>query len=109
MVTLRHCFPAIPYTVKVATGDEKDMGTESSVWIRIIGSKHKQTGKLPLDLAQRKKFEPGSIETFSVEAVDVKDIKKVEVRTHNVFDFFTMFYSLGVFFTIITCARFLLF
>ena len=74
--------------MKVATGDEKDMGTESSVWIRIIGSKHKQTGKLPLDLALRKKFEPGSIETFSVEAVDVKDIKKVEVRTNIVCDLY---------------------
>ena len=66
--------------MKVATGDEKDMGTESSVWIRIIGTKQKQTGKLPLDLAQRKKFEPSSIETFSVEAIDVKDVKKIEVN-----------------------------
>ena len=80
MFTLTHCLPAIPYTVKVATGDEKDMGTESSVWIRIIGPKQKQTGKLSLDLAQRKRFEPGSIETFSVEAADVKDIKKIEVK-----------------------------
>ena len=78
-VHFNNCLPAIPYTVKVVTGDEKDMGTESSVWIRIIGPKQKQTGKLSLDLAQRKRFEPSSIETFSVEAADVKDIKKIEV------------------------------
>ena len=74
-----HGFAAIPYTVKVMTAEEKDAGTESSAWIQIYGKKKKSTGKLYLDFIQKKGFEPGSIETFSLEAVDVSDVKEIEV------------------------------
>jgi len=70
---------AIPYTVKVVTGSGEDNGTSSNVWVQIIGPRNRKTGKLFLELAQRDKFIPGSVETFSLEAVDVGDVKKLEV------------------------------
>ncbi len=69
----------MPYTVKIRTGDEKDMGTDSNAFIRIMGPKKKHSGKLYLELAQKKGFDPGSVETFSLESVDVGDIKQIEV------------------------------
>ena len=74
-------FPAaIPYTVRITTGAEKDMGTESNAWVRLLGRKKKQhTGHLYLEHPHKKGFTPGSIETFSLEAVDVEDVKELEV------------------------------
>ena len=72
-------FLAIPYTVRVTTGEGEDNGTTSNVWIKIIGPKKKNTGQLFLELAQKNRFAPGSTEIFSIEAVDVEEVKKVEV------------------------------
>ncbi|XP_033751254.1 lipoxygenase homology domain-containing protein 1-like isoform X2 [Pecten maximus] len=69
----------IPYTVKVSTGKGKDDGTNSNVWVRVIGPRGKDTGRLFLELAQKDKFMPGSVETFSLEAIDVGDVKKLEI------------------------------
>ena len=55
------------------------MGTESNVYIKLMGPKKKQSGKLFLEFAQKKRFEPASMETFSVEAVDVKEVQEIEV------------------------------
>ena len=38
------------------------------------------TGRIGLQLAKKKKFEPGSSETFTIEALDVGEIGQVEVR-----------------------------
>ena len=72
---------AIPYTVKVVTGDSKDCGTEANAWIKVYGHKNRHTGRLHLELAQKKGFEAGSIETFSIEAPDIKEVKAIEVRS----------------------------
>ena len=37
------------------------------------------TGRIGLQLAKKKKFEPGSSETFTIEALDIGDICQVEV------------------------------
>ena len=37
------CALAIPYTIKVTTGGEEDMGTEANIFVTIIGGKKKQT------------------------------------------------------------------
>jgi hypothetical protein len=63
----------------VVTGEDKDNGTDSNVWIKIIGGKKKHTGKQYLELAQKKGFLPGSVETFSLEAADVVEVKQIEV------------------------------
>ena len=71
---------AIPYTVRVTTGPEKSMGTDSNVFIKIIGTRQRHTGRQPLELMQKKAFLPGSIDTFSLEAVDVGEVKQIEVE-----------------------------
>jgi len=70
---------AIPYTVRVTTGPEKSMGTDSNVYVKIIGPRKRHTGKQFLELMQKKAFLPGSIDTFSLEAVDVGEVKQIEV------------------------------
>ncbi|KAL4225451.1 Lipoxygenase y domain-containing protein 1 [Mactra antiquata] len=71
--------PTIPYTVRVSTGDGEDNGTSSNVWITVYGPKKKTTGRLFLELAQKNKFSPGTTEIFSIEAVDVDEVKRIEV------------------------------
>ncbi|XP_063957148.1 lipoxygenase homology domain-containing protein 1-like [Lytechinus pictus] len=72
--------PTIPYTIKLTTGSEVDMGTEANIFVTIIGSKKKKTtGKVPLQLVGKKSLEPSSIETFSLEAPDVGEVHKVEI------------------------------
>lgn len=74
-------FTAISYTVKIRTADGDDNGTESHAWVNIIGNKKKKnTGKLYLDMVGKTRFEPGSVETFSLEAADVGEVKQLEVR-----------------------------
>jgi hypothetical protein len=62
----------------VRTGDEKDGGTEAKVYIVLIGTQA-STDKIDLELVQKTEFEPGTAETFSVEGVDVGEIRKIEV------------------------------
>jgi lipoxygenase homology domain-containing protein 1 len=71
--------PTIPYTVILKTGKETDAGTSAQVFIRIIGKQKKDTGRIKLLLAKKKKFEPGSTETFSIDGIDVGDIRKIEI------------------------------
>lgn len=70
---------AIPYTVKVLTGEGEDNGTDSNVWVKVIGPNKQDTGRLFLELAQKSRFEPKSVEIFSLEAVAVREVKKIEV------------------------------
>lgn len=70
--------PAISYTVRVRTGDDKDGGTEAKVHIVLIGTQA-STDKIDLELVQKSGFEPGTAETFSVEGTDVGEIRKIEV------------------------------
>lgn len=72
---------AIAYTIRVTTGDQSDAGTKAQAHIVLIGSEA-ATEKIPLVLIQREGFSPGLTETFSVEAVDVGEVKKVEL-SHN--------------------------
>lgn len=74
---------AISYTVKLRTGDGEDNGTESHAWVNIHGGKKKSTGKLYLDLIGKTRFEPRSVETFSLEAADIGEVKKLEVCSNR--------------------------
>ncbi|XP_071954737.1 lipoxygenase homology domain-containing protein 1-like [Antedon mediterranea] len=72
--------PTIPYTVKITTGKEEDMGTTANAFINFIGPKKKNvTGKIPLHLVNKTKMEPASTETFSLEAPDITEIQKIEI------------------------------
>ena len=72
--------PVSPYTITIRTGDKKNCGNAAQVFIRLIGEhKRAHTGRINLQLARKKRFEPGSAETFQIEALDVGEIKQVEV------------------------------
>lgn len=90
-------FSAIPYTIRVTTGTGEDNGTSSNVWIKVVGPKKKDTGQLFLELAQKDHFAPGSTEIFSIEAVDVGEVKKLEVVTYNYLFLFILFYFAWIF------------
>ena len=60
------------------TADDKDGGTEAKVYIVLIGTQA-CTDKIDLELIQKNGFEPGTAETFSVEGIDVGEIRKIEV------------------------------
>ena len=70
----------IPYTVKVKTGEASDAGTSANVFIRLIGRKGRQTAMVPLKLMQRRAFEPGRVETFSLQEPDIGDLEVVEIE-----------------------------
>ncbi|XP_078666046.1 lipoxygenase homology domain-containing protein 1-like isoform X1 [Branchiostoma floridae x Branchiostoma belcheri] len=70
--------PLIPYNVKVVTGGGDDNGTNANPYIIIMGAKKKTSRRIPLDLEDKSKFEPASVETFAVEGLDVGDVKKIE-------------------------------
>ena len=70
---------AIPYTVRISTGDKQEHETQASAFIVFIGTQA-VSDKIDLDLIGKEKFSAGSIETFSVESPDVGDLKKIEVR-----------------------------
>lgn len=67
----------IPYTVRVSTGDKSEHSTEANAFIVFIGTED-VSEKIPLELIGKDKFEPLSIETFSLESADYGDIKKIE-------------------------------
>jgi len=57
------------------------MGTDSNVYVKIIGTRKRHTGKQFLEPVQKKAFLPGAVDTFSLEAIDVGDVKQIEVGT----------------------------
>lgn len=69
----------IPYTVRVSTGDKTEHSTDAKVSIVFIGSDG-VSEKIPLELIGKEgQFEAGSVETFSVESIDVGEVKKIEL------------------------------
>ena len=81
-VSFVYFIAAIAYTIRVTTGDQSDAGTKAQAHIVLIGSEA-ATEKVPLVLIQREGFTPGLTETFSVEAVDVGEVKKVELSNNS--------------------------
>ena len=70
----------IPYTVKVKTGEAKDAGTSANVFICFMGRRDRKTRKIPLELMQRQRFEPGKVETFSLQEPDIGTLEAVEIE-----------------------------
>ncbi|XP_043937953.1 lipoxygenase homology domain-containing protein 1 isoform X2 [Protopterus annectens] len=70
----------IPYHIAVSTGTERDAGTNSRVYVIIMGPLKIQTARMWLQLPEGKKgFTPGITEKFYVSGLDVGEIKKVEL------------------------------
>ncbi|CAF3698383.1 unnamed protein product [Rotaria sp. Silwood1] len=72
----------IPYNIKIKTGEAPDAGTSANVSIRLIGSQGRQTPMMDLEVMHRRRFEPGTIETFSLQELDIGDIEMIEIE-HN--------------------------
>ncbi|XP_054665159.1 lipoxygenase homology domain-containing protein 1 isoform X2 [Grus americana] len=72
------------YTVKVKTGDKKNAGTDANVFITLYGSKD-DTGIVSLKASKinKNKFERGKIDEFTVESVDIGDLKKIKIGHDN--------------------------
>lgn len=70
----------IPYKLTIRTGDEKHCGISAQAFIRLFGkSKNQRTDRIPLKLAKKKRFEPGSSEIFMIEANDIGILKQIEL------------------------------
>uniref|UniRef100_A0A8C6YX29 Lipoxygenase homology PLAT domains 1 n=1 Tax=Nothoprocta perdicaria TaxID=30464 RepID=A0A8C6YX29_NOTPE len=73
------------YIVKVKTGDKKNAGTDANVFIILYGSKD-DTGMstiLKASKSNKNKFERGKVDEFTVEAVDIGDLKKIKIGHDN--------------------------
>ncbi|KAK2179893.1 hypothetical protein NP493_465g00008 [Ridgeia piscesae] len=68
------------YQVEVYTRDEPNAGTDAEISIIIEGFRG-DTGKRRLLMSQNaKKFQPGQMDLFTIEAVDMVSLTKVEVE-----------------------------
>ncbi|KGL83888.1 Lipoxygenase homology domain-containing protein 1, partial [Tinamus guttatus] len=72
------------YIVKVKTGDKKNAGTDANVFIILYGSKD-DTGIISLKASKsnKNKFERGKVDEFTVESVDIGDLKKIKIGHDN--------------------------
>ncbi|NXF11356.1 LOXH1 protein, partial [Smithornis capensis] len=72
------------YTVKVKTGDKKNAGTDANVFITLYGS-NDDTGIVSLKASKinKNKFERGKVDEFTVESVDIGDLKKIKIGHDN--------------------------
>uniref|UniRef100_A0A670JIB8 Lipoxygenase homology PLAT domains 1 n=1 Tax=Podarcis muralis TaxID=64176 RepID=A0A670JIB8_PODMU len=72
------------FTVTVKTGDKKRGGTDANVFIVLYGTKD-DTGTIGLKASKtnKNKFERGKIDVFTVECVDLGDLKKIKIGHDN--------------------------
>ncbi|GCB80556.1 hypothetical protein scyTo_0016249, partial [Scyliorhinus torazame] len=78
--TIEEGSTAIPYHITITTGQERDAGTNSRVYIIIMGPMKIHTSRMWLELPEGKNaFLPGSMEKFQVMGLDVGEIKKIEL------------------------------
>ncbi|XP_026052473.1 lipoxygenase homology domain-containing protein 1-like [Carassius auratus] len=71
------------YTVMVTTGDVYGAGTDANVFITLYGDMG-DTGERKLSKSENSnKFERGSVDTFTLEAVDLGQVFKIRVRHDN--------------------------
>lgn len=72
------------YEAEVHTGNVSGAGTDANVFINIFGDLG-DTGERPLKRPIKKKnpFERKSIDTFHLEAIDLKDIRKIIIGHDN--------------------------
>jgi len=74
----------VHYSVTVMTGEEDAAGTDSNVFIEIVGE-NGDTGKRWLKKAEDDTalFARGSVDTFDIEAVSLEKIKKIRIGHDN--------------------------
>ncbi|CAL8278491.1 unnamed protein product [Merluccius merluccius] len=72
------------YSVSVMTGDVYGAGTDANVFLTIYGDQG-DTGERKLSKSETSsnKFERGSVDTFTMEAVDLGQVFKIKIRHDN--------------------------
>ncbi|XP_057216274.1 lipoxygenase homology domain-containing protein 1-like isoform X1 [Triplophysa rosa] len=71
------------YTVAITTGDVCGAGTDANVFITVYGDMG-DTGERKLSKSENSnKFERGSVDTFTLEAVDLGQVFKIRIRHDN--------------------------
>nr|XP_020476822.1 lipoxygenase homology domain-containing protein 1-like isoform X2 [Monopterus albus] len=72
------------YTIRIKTGEKKYAGTDANVFITLYGTKD-DTGIINLKASKthKNKFERGMIDEFTVEAVDIGPLKKLQIGHDN--------------------------
>ncbi|KAG7499250.1 lipoxygenase-likey domain-containing protein 1 isoform X1 [Solea senegalensis] len=72
------------YTVRIKTGDKKYAGTDANVFMILYGTKD-DTGIINLKASKthKNKFERGMIDEFTVEAVELGQLKKLRIGHDN--------------------------
>uniref|UniRef100_A0A7N8X6X4 Lipoxygenase homology PLAT domains 1a n=1 Tax=Mastacembelus armatus TaxID=205130 RepID=A0A7N8X6X4_9TELE len=72
------------YTIRIKTGDKKYAGTDANVFMILYGTKD-DTGIINLKASKthKNKFERGIIDEFTVEAVDIGQLKKLRIGHDN--------------------------
>ncbi|XP_060929737.1 lipoxygenase homology domain-containing protein 1-like [Limanda limanda] len=72
------------YTIRIKTGDKKYAGTDANVFMILYGNKD-DTGIINLKASKthKNKFERGMIDEFTVEAVDIGQLKKLRIGHDN--------------------------
>lgn len=72
--------PTVPYRITIRTGDEKNCGLSAQAFIRLFGeSKKQRTERIKLQLAQKSCFQPGSSENFQIEALNIGELRQIEI------------------------------
>uniref|UniRef100_A0A3Q0R7C3 Lipoxygenase homology PLAT domains 1 n=1 Tax=Amphilophus citrinellus TaxID=61819 RepID=A0A3Q0R7C3_AMPCI len=71
------------YTVKIKTGEKKHAGTDANVFAILFGENDDTIINLKACKHYKNKFEQGMINEFTVEAVDLGDLVKVQIGHDN--------------------------
>ncbi|CAF3703956.1 unnamed protein product, partial [Rotaria sordida] len=72
--------PIVKYTVDVHTGNKTGAGTDANVFINIFGECG-DTGERPLEYSVKggNKFEKNKVDSFIIEAVSLKQLRKIRI------------------------------
>ncbi len=77
--SIRRPLTVIEYTVEVQTGTKMGAGTDANVFLNIFGD-YGDTGDRLLEKSNnRNKFERGQTDLFRIEAVTLKNLKKIRI------------------------------
>ena len=81
--SIRKPLPLVRYTVETYTGNKASAGTDADVFVNIFGD-FGDTGDrwLEKSLNNKNKFERGKVDVFHIDAVTLKNLKKIRIG-HN--------------------------
>ncbi|XP_066274370.1 lipoxygenase homology domain-containing protein 1-like isoform X2 [Branchiostoma lanceolatum] len=72
--------PVLRYHIQVYTGDIEEAFTEGDIYMNIVGERGDTGERLLLNSTQEKKFQPGQVDVFEIEAVSLGALKSVVLR-----------------------------